>query len=123
MENEACNISRWQLLKAKLDNLPSVELFSFLSDQKDFILLDVRTIGEYQSGHLPNAVHMDFLGDDFWDKFEELDKEKSYLVYCRSGRRSARVSLWMQNSGFRKVMNLAGGLKEATNDVQLVVPV
>jgi rhodanese-related sulfurtransferase len=46
------------------------------------------------------------------DKIEDLEKGKSYLVYCRSGRRSIRVCTWMRNGGFdnQKIFNLDKGL-------------
>ena len=119
MGNDACKINRWQLLKAKLSNVQSKELESFLTKTKNCVLLDVRTKDEYGSGHLPKALHMDFLGDDFWDQFEGLDHDKTYLVYCRSGRRSARVSLWMQNAGFKNVYNLSDGLSGASDRIKL----
>ena len=57
---------------------------------------------------------VNYLGDGFWDKIEQLDKSKDILIYCRSGRRSIRVCTLMKNGGFdpTKVYNLSGGILE-----------
>ena len=66
---------------------------------------------EPETEHLPNAIHMDYFGADLIEKMDNLDKSKTYLVYCRSGRRSVRVCVLMRNSGFEKLYNLDGGMK------------
>ena len=77
----------------------------------DFVILDIRTPGEYQSGHLQNAVMIDFYSKSFADKIGHLDKEKSYLVYCRSGNRSARSMDLFRKLRFQKVYHLSTGIK------------
>jgi rhodanese-related sulfurtransferase len=77
----------------------------------DFVILDIRTPGEYQSGHLQNAVMIDFYSKSFADKIGHLDKEKSYLVYCRSGNRSARSMDLFRKLQFQKVYHLSTGIK------------
>lgn len=111
MEKNICKISRWQILKSQLNNLDSNTFLALLKDNDDAILLDVRTKKEFDAEHLPNAINMDFLGPNFWEAYEKLDPSKIYLVYCRSGRRSSRVCLWMKNSGFDKVYNLDKGIQ------------
>jgi rhodanese-related sulfurtransferase len=76
----------------------------------DFVILDIRTPGEYQSGHLQNAVMIDFYSKSFADKIGHLDKEKSYLVYCRSGNRSARSMDLFRKLRFQKVYHLSTGI-------------
>jgi rhodanese-related sulfurtransferase len=76
----------------------------------DFVILDIRTPGEYQSGHLQNAVMIDFYSKSFADEIGRLDKEKSYLVYCRSGNRSARSMDLFKKLQFQKVYHLSTGI-------------
>ena len=76
----------------------------------DFVILDIRTPGEYQSGHLQNAVRVDFYSKSFADEIGRLDKEKSYLVYCRSGNRSARSMDLFKKLQFQKVYHLSTGI-------------
>lgn len=106
----ACPVSRWDMLKRQLRNLTPAEFRSRMQ-QDETVLIDVRTRGEYEQFHLPQALHIDYLAPQFWDEMEKLDAGKTYLVYCRSGRRSIRACTLMQNGGFRQVYNLDGGLK------------
>jgi len=76
----------------------------------DLVILDIRTQGEYQSGHLQNAVRVDFYSKSFADEIGRLDKEKSYLVYCRSGNRSARSMDLFKKLQFQKIYHLSSGI-------------
>lgn len=76
----------------------------------DFVLLDVRTEAEFKAGHLGGAVNLDIQLAGFADAIQKLDKEKNYLVYCRSGGRSARAMNMMKDKGFSSVYNLQGGI-------------
>lgn len=74
-------------------------------------LLDVRTAGEYQSGHIKSAMQADWLNkQQFADRVQYLDKSKPVLVYCASGVRSAAAAKWLKENGFANVSNLKGGL-------------
>lgn len=73
------------------------------------VILDVRTPGETQEGMIENAVAIDFTAPDFLEKIGQLDKDKTYLVYCQSGGRSARACEKMSDLGFQKLYNLEGG--------------
>ncbi len=74
------------------------------------ILLDVRTLPEFQSGHIKNAKMLDFNKADFRKKLSVLDKNKKYFIYCRSGSRSGRALNIMKEMGFTTVYNLKGGI-------------
>lgn len=74
-------------------------------------LLDVRTAGEFQSGHLKNALQADWNNrEQFIDRVKYLDKSKPLLVYCASGMRSAAAAQYLLGNGFTNVQNLKGGL-------------
>ncbi len=105
-----CRVGRWELLKQQIDNLDP-EAFARAMQQPDVWLLDVRRPEEFAAGHLPGARNLDYLGEPFLDELEQLDPEATYLVYCNSGRRSLRTCVLMQNSGFKRVFNLDGGLR------------
>lgn len=74
------------------------------------VVLDVRTDREFQQHNIPGALHINLQSRSFSDKIDELDKSKTYLVYCRSGRRSAMACKLMQNKGFQDCQNLSGGI-------------
>ena len=75
-----------------------------------FVILDIRTPGEYQSGHLKDAIMIDYYAKSFVDEIGRLDKQKSYLVYCRSGNRSARSMDLFRKLQFQKIYHLASGI-------------
>lgn len=73
-------------------------------------LLDVRTPGEYQSGHLNNALLANWNDDvEFKKRTEALDKSKPIYTYCLSGVRSAAATEWLRQQGFT-AYNLSGGI-------------
>ena len=110
MNLDACEINRWELLRRQLNNLDQQHFQELVQAAPDAIVLDVRTQSEFEAGHLPAAIHMDYFGSDLIEQMDALDKNKPYLVYCRSGRRSVRVCVLMRNSGFKEVYNLDGGI-------------
>jgi rhodanese-related sulfurtransferase len=75
------------------------------------VVLDVRTKEEYQKGHIPGSVLLDFNSEDFQQKLAKLDKNKTYLVHCAGGGRSARACKKMETLDFSKVFNLEGGMR------------
>ena len=76
----------------------------------DSILIDVRTPEEYGSGHLPGAINININGFEFHEQIEELDPNKEYYVYCRSGARSMAACKYMFSKGFNNVKHLQGGI-------------
>lgn len=116
-----CKTARWNYLKSLLNNLSSEDFWKEFEQSPDAKILDVRTKNELETGILPNAIHIDFLGEDFWDRLEQLDKDDIYFVYCHSGRRSLRVCTYMANGGFHYVYNLDGGIANLITD-KLVPP-
>ncbi len=84
--------------------------FQRLMKKKNAVLLDVRTIEEYKEGHIPGSQQIDVLkADDFKARIAALDKNKTYLLYCRSGKRSRDAMEILQASGFPKLYDLEGG--------------
>ena len=74
-------------------------------------ILDVRTAGEYRSGHIKNSLQADWLNkSQFSDRIQYLDKNKPLLVYCASGMRSGQAAKWLLDKGFTDVQNMKGGL-------------
>jgi rhodanese-related sulfurtransferase len=80
-------------------------------NDSNFVILDIRTPGEYQSGHLQNSIVIDFYSKSFVDEIGRLNKQKSYLVYCRSGNRSARSMDLFRKLEFKKIYHLSSGIR------------
>jgi rhodanese-related sulfurtransferase len=78
---------------------------------RNFVVLDVRTPGEFAQGHLEGAVLVDYRSPGFREEMAGLEKTKTYLVYCRTGNRSARAMGVMGELGFRSTYHLEGGIK------------
>lgn len=73
------------------------------------VLVDVRTPKEYNAGHLENSLNIDWLGDSFKSEIELIDKNETIYLYCRSGRRSADATMYLDSLGYKNVYNLRGG--------------
>ncbi|MDD2717919.1 MAG: rhodanese-like domain-containing protein [Candidatus Wallbacteria bacterium] len=78
-------------------------------ENSNFMLLDVRTLAEYQQGHLKNAVNIDYYAD-FAEKIKTLNKDFSYVLYCRSGKRGKAAMDAMSGAGFAETYNMLGGI-------------
>src|SRR3989442_1378992 len=85
--------------------------FEKLWQEKTNIVLDVRTSKEFAAGHIPGAVNVDINGPDFTQKISALKKDKTYLVHCAAGGRSARACEKMNDLGFQHLVDLAPGFK------------
>ncbi len=83
---------------------------TLISENPTTIILDVRTPAEFNQGAIKGAINIDIMGGAFNDKITKLDKNKTYLVYCRSGNRSGSACSAMGNLGFTKLFNLSGGI-------------
>ena len=77
---------------------------------KDAVIIDVRTVSEFQSGKLKGARNIDIMGSGFMDKVQNLPKDKKYFIYCRSGSRSGQACELMARMGFKNLNNMAGGI-------------
>lgn len=82
--------------------------FREMNQQQPGVVLDVRTPGEYSTGHLQGATNYDFLGGEFNRNMGNLDKSEVYYLYCASGNRSGTAAQMMVNAGFSKVYNVGG---------------
>ena len=85
------------------------ELMQAHGGQAEFVVLDVRTPEEFAEGHLSGAVNVNMLAPDFERRLDALDRGKTYLVYCRTGNRSAKAVQAMQRLGFRSVYHMFEG--------------
>jgi rhodanese-related sulfurtransferase len=89
----------------------SSEKFEKRMHKRKVTVLDVRTPEEYAEGHLHHAVLINVLDSTaFVSKVQSLKKNRTYLIYCKSGRRSGKALVMMQQQGFRKLYQLDGGI-------------
>ncbi len=74
------------------------------------ILLDVRTPEEFAQNRIAGAMLFDYRGPDFQEGLAQLDRSRTYLVYCRTGNRSSYAVRIMAEMGFAHVYDLDGGI-------------
>jgi rhodanese-related sulfurtransferase len=86
------------------------DLISQRNGDPNFIILDIRTHAEFKTGHLHNAVLLDYYSKTFVNELKRLDKTKTYLIYCRSGNRSGRSLGLIKEMGFQSVYNMDQGI-------------
>lgn len=93
------------------------------SSADDAVILDVRTPREYYGGALEGSINLDYYDKDFKSSLSKMEKQKPYFVYCHVGGRSQRVKQMMNQMGFTKVYDLAGGIVEWRKEgLKLVKP-
>ena len=80
-------------------------------DSGEHTIIDVRTAAEFDEAHIVGALNIDVDGADFDARIVELDTEEPYLIYCRSGNRSARAAGLMEDAGIKDIAD-AGGLAD-----------
>jgi len=73
-------------------------------------IIDVRTKEEFDYGHIKGAELFDVMEPDWPDWIDALDRDTTYLIYCRSGSRSYQAGLYMEQLGFTSLVNLAQGI-------------
>ena len=94
--------------------LPS-ELKYMIESDRDFVLLDVREVWEYQLVHIEGAVSIP-LGE-LPRRFRELSPIDEIVVYCHHGMRSLDAAYLLEQLGFKSVLSLVGGIDRWTSEI------
>ncbi|MGL5330353.1 MAG: rhodanese-like domain-containing protein [Peptostreptococcaceae bacterium] len=92
----------------KYTNIRSDKFEDIIKSNKDVLILDVRSVDEFRSGHIPKAKNIPV--QELSSKIQTLDayKDKEIIVYCASGARSANAAKILYQNGFAKIYNLGG---------------
>lgn len=89
-------------------NISPTEFWEKVQD-KPGVVIDVRTDEEYNNGHLTITSHQyNLLDGEFENQLENLDKNETYYLYCRTGNRSGQAARLMKEKGFENVYNVGG---------------
>lgn len=100
-------------------NAVNNQQFKQIAAAQDVVILDVRTAGEFSQGHIANATNVDVLQTEAFKKYiTSLPKDKTYLLYCRSGKRSSTALTIMKENGFADVKHLQKGFSAWDGEVQ-----
>ncbi|GAB4518602.1 MAG: hypothetical protein OHK0046_26420 [Anaerolineae bacterium] len=79
----------------------------FFDPKAAHVLVDVRTTGEYKDGHLPGAINIPL--DKLSARLKDIPKDKTVVMVCASGNRSASAAKMLTDAGYGDVYNLLGG--------------
>ena len=93
---------------AAVRQLPAAEAVAEVPSR---VLIDVRTPDETADGMIAGALNIDFEAADFRERISQLDRNGKYLLYCRTGNRSAQAAAVMAELGFTDVID-AGGFSD-----------
>ena len=93
-----------------MKNLDVNDFRKGFENNSNAVIIDVRTPEEEVEGLIPDSVTINIMEPNFSAKIMELDKTKTYYVYCRSGRRSATACQFMEKQGLT-AFNLIGGIQ------------
>ena len=104
----ACSEAQTAEATGLVDSARAEELIESVDD---LVVLDVRTPEEFAAGGLPGAILIDINNPSFTSEVSALDTDLPYLVYCRSGNRSAAAVEIMEDLGFTEIYELADGVQ------------
>ena len=93
-----------------VENLSSAEFEQKMKEDKNAMLIDVRTLMEHNTNRIPNSLLIDIYNPTFLTEIDKLDRTKNYYLYCRSGNRSFIAGQQMKKMGFGEVYNLQPGI-------------
>ena len=88
--------------------LAPTQAAAWIKERKELQLIDVRSEGEYASGHLAGAKLIPV--QEIEDRLSEIDKQQPVLLYCRSGHRSGNALKILQTHGYAQAKHLQGGI-------------
>lgn len=103
------------LFSQNVKNVDAIEFKKLITENK-YVLIDLRTNDEIKNkGMIKGATQIDFLDTKAEANIEKLDKNKTYLIYCAGGGRSADCAELMQKQGFKEIVNLEKGFGDWKN--------
>jgi rhodanese-related sulfurtransferase len=103
----AANVLR-NKLEGETNSISSIETKEKLDRKDDFILLDVRTKPEYDSGHIEGCLHIPL--NELRSKMDQLDKSKEIVTYCGVGLRASHAHRILKNAGFEDTKFMEGSM-------------
>ena len=80
-----------------------------LQKDRSLVVLDVRTADEFKEGHIIGALNIDIRREDAFARIDKLNRNVSYIVYCRTNHRSGMAVDHMMKSGFKKIYQMMDG--------------
>lgn len=113
LRTQGSQSNQYKVLGEATETFKAIELHDFkqaLSDDS-IELLDIRTHSEVAQGKLPGAKVLDYYDPTFIESLAQLDRSKTYFLYCNSGNRTKSAVEHMKRMGFTSVFDLKGGIQ------------
>jgi rhodanese-related sulfurtransferase len=95
------------------------EAIELMEDKPDLVILDVRTVSEFEEGHIEDSINIPV--DELDSRLDELSQDDEILVYCRTGNRSSTAVSVMEDAGFTKIFHMREGISVWTQQGHPVV--
>jgi hydroxyacylglutathione hydrolase len=111
-------LHEWSTSGRRYDRIPALypgDIQKRISENQDFILLDVRTRAEYRQGHLPQATHI-FLGD-LPQQFDQIPSARPITTFCGSGKRAIIAASLLKQAGFNDVEDALGSMQACVQGI------
>lgn len=106
------NLSAQKSAAAPVVTNVDAKQFSEMLTKNDGVLIDLRTPAEIEKGYIKGSKMIDFTDKNYEQEFAKLDKNKPTYIYCAGGGRSGSAAEYMQEHGFKKVVNLQKGFND-----------
>lgn len=99
-----------QAENTKIGSISSSNLITQIKAKKSLLILDVRTKKEYDLGHIPGAINIDF--KELNQRIDEIEdyKNSTIVVYCERGIRVNVAEVILSHAGFKSILNLEGDM-------------
>ena len=113
-KNEVENLLKEQpdlsVKEIKIENIKASAAESLLRENPNMTVLDIRTPKEFYLGHISKAINIDYKDDNFEEELKKLDRNQTYLMHCRSGRRSGLALENFSKLGFQHIIHVTDGI-------------
>ncbi len=106
-----------EIKEANIQYVSMDEIVKIMNENKDYIILDVRTIEEFNLGHIPNALCIpnEIIDENIIEKLP--NKEQLILIYCRSGNRSKQAAEKLNKLGYKNLIEF-GGINDWKGEIE-----
>lgn len=104
-------LSSYANASENIQNVSAQEAAVLLNEDKNIVVLDIRTPKEFNEGHIEGAINIDFYANSFEKDIAKLDRNTGYILHCRSGGRSGKSEKLLIELGFTKIYHMNDGFK------------
>lgn len=101
------------VLSCKQQGVSTIDAEQLKKLQSDgVVVVDIRTTKEFERGHIPGVMHIDYRENNFLDLMSKIDKNEPVVIYCASGGRSGSASGLLSSEGFSMIYDYSGGFAD-----------